>query len=110
MRLVQGSARLVQREHGALLGDVPILAGFAAEGVLEPDKLPLLFEIDLQLREIEIVRVPQAPQEQPIHDLAEHLIARPDAAVGGYVEDHRVGGDVLVDRLEDDRQLRIARP
>ena len=39
--------------------------------------------------------VAQALQEEPVHDLGEGLVAAPDAAVGGDVEDDGIGRDLL---------------
>ena len=50
---------------------------------------------DLQLGEVEVLGVAEALEEEPVHDLGQRLVAAPDAAVGGDVEDDGVGRDLL---------------
>jgi hypothetical protein len=69
----------------------------------------LLLEADLELREVEVLRVAEALEEEPVHDLGERLVAAADASVRRDVEDDRVGRDLLVDGLEQDLELLVAR-
>ena len=70
--------------------------------LLELGEPPVVLEADLELREIEVVGIAEAAEEQPVHDLGQRLVAAADAAVGGDVEDDRVGRDVLGDLAEQD--------
>ncbi len=76
--------------------------------VLETGELPLLLQADLELRQVEILRVVEALQEQPVHDLGQRLVAAADAAVGRDVEDHGVGRDLLVDAFSRTCELVVA--
>ena len=71
-------------------------------------ELALLLEADLQLREVEILRVAEALEEEPVHDLGQRLVAAADAAVRRDVEDDRMGRDLLVDGLQQDLELVVA--
>ena len=110
LQAVQDPARLAQRERELALLDVPILLEELAVLVLESRKLVLLFQADLQLRQIEILGVPKALQEQPVHDLGQRLVAGPDTSVGRDVEDDGVCRDLLGDRPEQHLHLLVVRP
>ncbi len=43
--------------------------------LLEPFKLALLLQVDFEFGEVEVVGIAEARQEEPVHDLAEHLVA-----------------------------------
>src|SRR5690606_916234 len=86
----------------------PLLLEEALILVLELPERALLLEADLQLREVEVLRVAEALEEEPVHDLGERLVAAADASVRRDVEDDRVGRDLLVDGLEQDLQLLVS--
>ena len=104
---MQDGARLVEREDGHALLLVPRLAVQRLEGLLEFLEPALRLQGDLEFGQVDVLGVTEARQEQAVHDLGQHLVARPDAAVGGDVEDDRVGRDLLVDGVEDDVELGV---
>ena len=105
---MQHATRLTEREDHLALLLVPVLIEEFCVLGLEASKPPIFFERDLQLGEVEIPGVPEAVQEEPVHDLGQRLVACADATVGGHVEDHGVRGDALVDLLEHNLQSLIA--
>ena len=70
----------------------------------------LLLEADLELREVEILRVAEALKKEPVHDLGERLVPAADTAIGRDVEDDSVSGDLSpLIALEQHLQLLVAR-
>ncbi len=75
VHLVERPARLAEGEHGPGLADVPLALGLRLVDLLEPFKLALLLQVDFEFGEVEVVGIAEARQEEPVHDLAEHLVA-----------------------------------
>jgi hypothetical protein len=107
---VQDGARLIERKDRHALLIVPGFPVQVLERRLEFFQLPLGLKCDFELGEIDILRVVEACQEQAVHDLRQHLIAGPDPAIRGDVENHRVRGDFLVDGIEDNAELVVVCP
>src|SRR6266545_4850156 len=88
--------------------DVPILAEDSGESIFEESQTTFGFERDLQLRQIEVAGIAQPLQKQAVHDFSDRLIAAADAAIGGYIEDDRLGGNLFVDVREQRLNFWIA--
>jgi hypothetical protein len=99
---VHHAARLLDGDGDLPLLDVPLLAEDLAVFGLESVEVGVLLQGDLQLREVQVARVPEALQEEPVHDLRDALVAGADAPVGGDVEDDGLGGNALGDVAEQD--------
>ena len=107
---VHHPARLLHGDGDLALLGVPVAVEELLVPGLEGLEPPLVLERDLKLGEIQVARVAEALQEEPVHDLGEGLVARPDPPVRRDVEDHRLGRDLLADVPEQDLHLLIARP
>ena len=110
IKLVHHAARLLHGDGDLALLVVPVLVEDVVVLGLEGVEPAFFLQGDFELREIEVPRVAQALEEEPVHDLGDALVAGADAAVGGDVEDHRLGGDVLADVGQQHLDLWIAAP
>src|SRR5262249_32015503 len=63
----------------------------------------------LKLGEVNVLCVAQASQKKPIHDFRQHLIARPDAAIGRHIKNDGMRRNFLVDGFQNNIQLWITR-
>lgn len=99
---------LLHRDGDEPFADVPVLVEGLSVPCLESVETARFLERDLEFGEVEITRIVEALQEEPVHDLGDALVASADASVGRDVEDDRLGGYLLGDVAEQNLDLGIA--
>ena len=107
VQLMHDTARLLHGDGDLALLDIPIPGEDLLVLGLEGSEAALLLQGDLQLGEVQVPGITQALQEEPVHDLGDALVTGADAAVGRDIEDNGLGGDLLIDGLEQDLDLRV---
>ena len=102
------SARAIERDRNQAFLMIPLPLEEFAVFCLECFELSSRFQSNLQLGQVEVTSVTKSVEEVAIEDLGQHLVAGADAPVGRDVENHRPGGDLLADGLDEHLDARVA--